>query len=238
MIDRKALPHIGRVPLRSLTITHLEDLYAHLRRSGSHDGGPLAPEIVVNVHQILRTALSDAERAGLVHPHTDPEKHDSPNPMRARSTRSSERRLITPSPGGSSTATLPVTLAAVDGRPSAVSRDHAPLPSSARSSPPLVGSGSTQRRTSLRTPGYAEARSSDPNGPTSASPTLDCRCHAPCRTSATAPSSSHPRRAPAAEALRSAAPPCTSFDSGDDSSGAMGCRAGPMTGCSATPPAG
>ena len=67
MIDRKVLPHIGRVPLRSLTITHLEDLYAHLRRSGSHDGGPLAPETVVNVHQILRTALSDAERAGLVH---------------------------------------------------------------------------------------------------------------------------------------------------------------------------
>ena len=67
MIDRKVLPHIGSVPLRRLTITHLEDLYAHLRCSGSHDGGPLAPETVVNLHQILRTALSDAERAGLVH---------------------------------------------------------------------------------------------------------------------------------------------------------------------------
>ena len=43
MIDRYVLPHIGRVPLRSLTITHLEDLYAHLRCSGSHHGGPLAP---------------------------------------------------------------------------------------------------------------------------------------------------------------------------------------------------
>jgi integrase len=67
MIDRYVLPHIGRVPLRSLTITHLETLYAHLRRSGRHDGGPLAPKTVLNVHQILRTALGDAERAGLVH---------------------------------------------------------------------------------------------------------------------------------------------------------------------------
>jgi integrase len=67
MIDRYVLPHIGRVPLRSLTIRHLEDLYAHLRRAGGHDGGPLAPKTVLNVHQILRTALGDAERAGLVH---------------------------------------------------------------------------------------------------------------------------------------------------------------------------
>ena len=66
MIDRYVLPHIGRVPLRSLTITHLDDLYAHLRRSGRHDGGPLAPKTVLNVHQILRTALGDAERSGLV----------------------------------------------------------------------------------------------------------------------------------------------------------------------------
>ena len=67
MIDRYVLPRIGRVPLRSLTITHLDDLYAHLRHSGRHDGGPLAPKTVLNVHQILRTALGDAERAGLVH---------------------------------------------------------------------------------------------------------------------------------------------------------------------------
>jgi len=67
MIDRYVLPHIGRVPLRNLTITHLEDLYAHLRRGGRHDGGPPAPKTVLNVHQILRTALGDAERTGLVH---------------------------------------------------------------------------------------------------------------------------------------------------------------------------
>lgn len=67
MIDRYVVPHIGRVPLRNLTVTHLEDLYARLRSSGRHDGGPLAPKTVLNVHQILRTALGDAERAGLVH---------------------------------------------------------------------------------------------------------------------------------------------------------------------------
>jgi hypothetical protein len=44
MIDRYVLPHIGRVPLRSLTIRHLGDLDAHLRRTGGHDGGPLAPK--------------------------------------------------------------------------------------------------------------------------------------------------------------------------------------------------
>ncbi len=66
MIEHYVLPHIGRVPLRSLTITHLEDLYTHLLRCGRHDGGPLAPKTVLNVHQILRTALGDAERAGLV----------------------------------------------------------------------------------------------------------------------------------------------------------------------------
>lgn len=63
-MDRYVLPNIGRVPLRSLTITHLEDLYAHLRHGGRHDGGPLAPKTVLNVHQILRTALGDAERSG------------------------------------------------------------------------------------------------------------------------------------------------------------------------------
>lgn len=67
MIERYVLPHIGRVPLRSLTVTHLEDLYTLLHARGRHDGGPLAPKTVLNVHQILRTTLGDAERAGLVH---------------------------------------------------------------------------------------------------------------------------------------------------------------------------
>ena len=66
MAERYVLPRLGRVPLRRLTVTHLDDLYAELRRSGRQDGQPLAPKTVLNVHQILRTALGDAERQGLV----------------------------------------------------------------------------------------------------------------------------------------------------------------------------
>lgn len=66
MTERYVLPHIGRAPLRRLTIAHLQDLYATLRASGGHDGGPLAPKTVLNAHQVLRTALGDAERQGLV----------------------------------------------------------------------------------------------------------------------------------------------------------------------------
>ena len=64
------------------------------------------------------------------------------------------------------------------------------LPNSARSSPPHVASASTRHCTSPRTQECAAAKSSASNGPTSASPTPDCRCHAHCRTSADAPSSS------------------------------------------------
>jgi integrase len=66
MTERYVLPHLGRVPLRRLTIVHLERLYAELRTRGHQDGEPLAPKTVLNVHQVLRTALSDAERKGLV----------------------------------------------------------------------------------------------------------------------------------------------------------------------------
>lgn len=66
MTERYILPRLGRVPLRRLTVMHLTDLYAALRRDGRQDGAPLAPKTVLNVHQILRTALADAERQGLV----------------------------------------------------------------------------------------------------------------------------------------------------------------------------
>lgn len=66
MTERYVLPYLGRVPLRRLTIVHLERLYAELRTRGRQDGEPLAPKTVLNVHQVLRTALGDAERKGLV----------------------------------------------------------------------------------------------------------------------------------------------------------------------------
>jgi len=66
MSEAYLLPHLGRVPLRALTSVQLERLYAHLLSVGAKDGGPLAPKTVLNVHQIVRKALADAERKGLV----------------------------------------------------------------------------------------------------------------------------------------------------------------------------
>lgn len=66
MTELYVLPHLGRVPLRRLTITHLQGLYAELRTNGRQDGKPLAAKTVLNAHQVLRTALGDAERQGLV----------------------------------------------------------------------------------------------------------------------------------------------------------------------------
>jgi len=80
MTEQYVLPRIGRVPLRRLTITHLDRLYAALRTHGRHDGAALAPKTVLNVHQILRTALGDAERCRLV----ERETHGVACPWRAR----------------------------------------------------------------------------------------------------------------------------------------------------------
>lgn len=66
MIEQYVVPRIGRVPLRSLTVRHLERLYADLLVGGRCDGTGLAPKTVLNVHQVLRKALSDAVRRGLV----------------------------------------------------------------------------------------------------------------------------------------------------------------------------
>ncbi|MDP8908625.1 MAG: N-terminal phage integrase SAM-like domain-containing protein, partial [Chloroflexota bacterium] len=49
MSEQYLLPHLGRVPLRSLTSSDLERLYAHLLASGAKSGGPLAPKTVLNV---------------------------------------------------------------------------------------------------------------------------------------------------------------------------------------------
>jgi hypothetical protein len=66
MTEAYLLPHLGRIPLRALTSTDLECLYARLLGAGAKGGGPLAPKTVLNVHQIVRKALGDAVRKGLV----------------------------------------------------------------------------------------------------------------------------------------------------------------------------
>ena len=64
-IDRHILPSLGRTPVRRLRPTHLESLYDRMLHA--NDGRrPLAPKTVLEVHLIIRGALNDAVRKGLV----------------------------------------------------------------------------------------------------------------------------------------------------------------------------
>ena len=55
-----------RVKLQALTPLEIEKLYKTLGESGGRDGRPLAAKTVKNTHVVLRKALADAERLGLV----------------------------------------------------------------------------------------------------------------------------------------------------------------------------
>jgi integrase len=57
---------MGKVKLQALTPLDLERFYGVLGESGGHRGGPLAVKTVRNTHTVLRKALGDAERLGLV----------------------------------------------------------------------------------------------------------------------------------------------------------------------------
>lgn len=57
---------LGRYQLQSLTPLQIERFYAELLVSGGKDGGTMSAKSVRNVHVVLRKALSDAERLGLV----------------------------------------------------------------------------------------------------------------------------------------------------------------------------
>ncbi len=61
-IDR----YLGRYPLQALTPMQIEKFYAELLATGSRDGTKLSAKTVRNTHTVLRKALSDAERLGLV----------------------------------------------------------------------------------------------------------------------------------------------------------------------------
>jgi integrase len=64
-IDRHVLPMLGRIPIRRLRDHHLEQVYDHKLHPG--DGTrPLAPKTVLEIHVIIRAALNDAVRKGLV----------------------------------------------------------------------------------------------------------------------------------------------------------------------------
>ena len=57
---------IGAVPLQALTPLQVESLYATLLVGGGAGGRALAPKTVRNCHIVLRRALAEAERLGLV----------------------------------------------------------------------------------------------------------------------------------------------------------------------------
>jgi integrase len=61
------VPRIGDVPLQELSAPHLNRMYADLLAEGRCDGqGGLSPTTVRRIHSMLRKALNDAARWGLV----------------------------------------------------------------------------------------------------------------------------------------------------------------------------
>ncbi len=57
---------LGKAKLQALTPLQIERFYADLMSGGRKSGGALAPKTVRNTHTVLRKALSDADRLGLI----------------------------------------------------------------------------------------------------------------------------------------------------------------------------
>ncbi|MGI9053946.1 MAG: tyrosine-type recombinase/integrase [Ilumatobacteraceae bacterium] len=57
---------LGKVPVQALPPLQIEKFYAGLLRDGARRGKPLSAKTVRNSHVVLRKALADAERLGLV----------------------------------------------------------------------------------------------------------------------------------------------------------------------------
>jgi integrase len=58
---------IGHVQVQALTPLQIESFYADLMDHGGRNGKPLSGKTVRNTHVVLRKALGDAERLGIVH---------------------------------------------------------------------------------------------------------------------------------------------------------------------------
>lgn len=64
-IERHILPTLGSVPIRRLRPHHLEKLYDE-KLHPRNEKRPLAPKTVLEIHLIIRGALNDAVRRGIV----------------------------------------------------------------------------------------------------------------------------------------------------------------------------
>lgn len=65
-VESYIVPRVGALPLQELNVTHVNQLYGELLTTGSEDGMGLSPASVRRTHVVLRRALSDAVRWGLV----------------------------------------------------------------------------------------------------------------------------------------------------------------------------
>jgi integrase len=63
---QRIVSRLGQVPLQALTPLQIERFYAELLADGGRRAQGLAPKTVRNTHVVLRKALADAERLGLV----------------------------------------------------------------------------------------------------------------------------------------------------------------------------
>ncbi len=66
IMTQYVIPHIGQIPLQKLTAIALDDLYALLLESGGARSNALGNRSVRLTHTVLSTALSSAERKGLI----------------------------------------------------------------------------------------------------------------------------------------------------------------------------
>jgi integrase len=81
-LENNVLPRLGDLPLQQLNAVHLNKLYGWLLISGRKDGkGGLAPRTVRYAHTILRKALADGVRWGLLQSNVadlaDPPRHST-----------------------------------------------------------------------------------------------------------------------------------------------------------------
>lgn len=92
-LSNHVLPTLGGVRLQSLTPLHLDRLYAALRSTGSRKtGGALSARTTRYIHTILRSALADATRKGLVARNVA----DAASPPSAKSAKAPEQAWWTP----------------------------------------------------------------------------------------------------------------------------------------------
>jgi integrase len=66
LIDQRLVPALGDVRLSRLTPSRIDRLYTDLRKSGGHNGKALSASTVRRIHVVLRAALEQAVRWGLV----------------------------------------------------------------------------------------------------------------------------------------------------------------------------